>query len=174
MTESIEPASPAPPRSFPPTRYGILDEVKAANDLEAIDVWKRAWIASLGGNGAGVAVAPALLGVLREAFGASPPDAIRALPYRLTPFPKPSGAPLDDLREALLWRAGLVDFLGDCWDTLGPSRFDMTECLAVSARLMPAAAVQDSANKTCAYCLVTYGRERPHFDECGVQQVWRQ
>ena len=131
-------------------------------------------MAALAGTGARVGVAAPLLGVLREAFGVDPPDVIRSLPYRVLPFPKPAGAALEDLRKVMLWRAGLVDFLGDCWDTLGPSRFDMAECLAVSARLMPAGATDDGSNKTCSYCLVTYGRDRPHFDECGVQRVWRE
>ena len=173
MSESIEP-SPPPPPFFPATRYGIADEVKATKDLEATGAWKKAWLASLSGSGANVGVAPPLLVVLREAFGAAPPDVIRSLPYRILPFPKLADAPLDDLRKVILWRAGLVDFLGDCWDTLGPSRYEMAECLAVSARLMTSGATDSASSKTCAYCLVTYGRERPHFEECGVQRAWRE
>ena len=168
----VVPWSSAPPAFFPPTRLGIEDARTATRDLDAIEVWKEAWLAALAGNA--VAVAVPLLGVLREAFGATPPLAIRSLPYRVLPFPEPLGAaPVEDLRRVLLWRAGLVDFLADSWDTLGPSTFDMKDCLRVSALLRPSGILENSQSQTCSYCLVTHTRERNHFEECGVQRAWR-
>ncbi len=45
-------------------------------------------------------------------------------------------------RSALVWRSGVVDFLADVWDTLGPSDYDPRQCMAVIEALFTPLAVR--------------------------------
>ena len=73
------------------------------------------------------------------------------------------------------WRAHVVDFLADVWDTVGKPLFDMEECgYATDELLMPSPA---PGIRFCPDCLErfpepdTNGRLREHYGSCPVRRM---
>ena len=100
-------------------------------------------------------------------LGAAPRPQYKIGPYVVTVFPEDAAEPDSDraarraqsattsreVEHVLLWRAQVVDFLTDVWDTIGPSLFEMEECDAATALFMPAGEVPA---EYCDYCLEPY------------------
>jgi hypothetical protein len=85
-------------------------------------------------------------------------------PYSLACFPDavPTEAPASAwqiVRDALRWRAGIVDYLSDVWDVMGEPSLDMDECTAIGLFLRCA-----FREPICHLCLTEFSNELLHPD----------
>lgn len=152
-----------------PTLHGWSwsgDDAGAAAHLEQLDAWRAGWVRWIATD-PGARISPPLRDILVQVLGDAPLTTANALPYRLRPYPITGSRTVE---QVVMWRAGVVDFLNDAWDTIGGG-FDVEECGRLAARLMPEAA----GSATCSLCLVAISPEaqRTHFDDCAVQNRWR-
>lgn len=117
-------------------------------------------------------VSPKLAEIMLELLGENPTTAYERQPYHLQRFPPLDDAdPCERLRALLLWRAGVVDFLSDAWDTLGESDYGIDECRRMADLLAPVG----KSNSECPLCLEQLTKEQAakHYDVCPVQASWR-
>lgn len=176
-------SSQAQPR-FPmvPAEIWTADLDKPARQqlLYQILTWRQAAIRWLRSNQI-EQLSSGLVDLLLWTLGDEPFSPIEPGPYRLKIFPPalhkmaPEALPLalatrDQILDILLWRAHLVDFLADVWDTLGSPLFGMEECGYATRMLMP-----EGANDThCLLCLLAYAAGESgavaHYEQCPAQQ----
>jgi hypothetical protein len=149
MMTLVGPRFPAVPRE----PFWSNDETA----LPAIEAWRAAFATWLESG----AISESLATVLLELLGMEPTSTFARSPYHLVRYPAASPS----LHAVLLWRAGIVDFLSDIWDTMGAADFDIEECQLVSDLLTP-------LGPLCPLCLGEQGDR--HFDACQVQLAWRQ
>ena len=158
------------PDAFPTLgEWTTADAATSASHLVQIDAWRASWLRWMETAESLFHVSPELRAVLIELFGETPLVKTRSFPYRLRPFPTDPHA--TRLEEVMMWRAGIIDFLSDAWDTIGAT-FDIAECGRLSALLMP----KGTGDETCSWCLalVPKDAQRTHFNNCSVQRRWRQ
>jgi len=170
MFKSMAPRFPPVPRS----PFWSSDEAAARASLAAIARWRGDLAQWLAGPERDDGLSPALAAVMLELLGAAETEAFRRYPYRLARFPALPATlpdPCATLRGVLLWRAGVVDFLSDVWDTLGAADFGLEECQRMATLLAPAG----SEDACCPLCLepLPPGSAARHFDACAVQTSWR-
>lgn len=149
--------------------FDVRDTSTAGELLRRVAAWRPEAGAALAA-GSGPPMSDGLRDVLLQALGSRPPRTLAGYPYRLGCYPGSGGQPVAALRQVLLWRAGVVDFLADVWDTLGPSQFAMQECAEATRIFQP-------ADRTEADCLLCLGRlpaesSTTHFFRCSVQVAW--
>lgn len=135
---------------FPPVSWSSDESV-----LPAIEAWRAAFVIWVGSG----AISDALANVLLELLGERRTATFERYPYPLSRYPR-----IASVEGVMLWRAGVVDFLSDIWDTIGEADFTIEECRRVSELLTPSAGV-------CPLCLEAQGNG--HFDHCPVQHAWR-
>ena len=80
--------------------------------------------------------------------------------YDLRPFPaaRPTSQvpdPMKAVLEVLQWRAAVLDYLTDVWDSLSKPELDMGECAAIGAFKRPA-----RLEGRCVFCLTEYRPDR--------------
>lgn len=153
----------------PPNPFWSADEEAARRALSAVTAFVDALAREL--DGALADLAPPMRAVLAALVGVSPPDPLAKLArYRLAPFPRHSvegQSATERLAAVLMWRAGIVDFLSDVWDTLGDAGFSLEDCRVVEGLFTPPGIEPAS---TCPYCL---GPQSPtHYAACPVQRAW--
>jgi hypothetical protein len=139
--------------------FSIADREQAAALVAAVERWRAEMVAWVPG-----AVSPALAALLLVLLGGSDRP-LPATPYRLSVYPRGGS-----LEQVMMWRAGLADMMLDVWDTLGPAPFDIAECNAVLATLMPEGT---SASDTCPLCAGDAAPQATHHATCPVQLGWR-
>ena len=149
--------------------FAVTDTELAAAVLERIAGWRKSLAAALR-TGAPPGISEAMRDLLLELLGVREPLTLGHYPYRLSAFPRPSNDPVQNLRNILLWRARIVDFLSDIWDTLGAPTFDLDECTETARAFEP----EDMSPDRCYLCLdsVPEGAGAGHFDKCPVQAAW--
>lgn len=153
--------------SVPPNPFWSSDEAVAIEVLSHAD----AFVAGLAARPWAESLSPRLAEVFGELVGTSDGTSFASLPYRLVRYPdrsKRRGSPGEQLRDVLLWRAGVVDFLSDAWDTLGDAGFEVGECQRLAALLTPEG---KEGNEYCPLCLGP--QTKAHYDACAVQRAWR-
>lgn len=105
--------------------------------LRQVETWRHAAAVYLGAiaPAANPPLSPALAQLLAQAIAGtalSEAEARAAQPYGVVSFPAEAAneqrSPRERALYVLAWRAIVVDFLSDVWDTLGPATFDMEEC----------------------------------------------
>lgn len=155
--------------SVPRDPFWSADDATARAALAAIDAFVAAVAEGLG-RGEPAELEEQTRVLLAELVGASRGTRHEALPYKLFPYPTASsrsGDAATQLRGVLLWRAGVVDFAADAWDTIGAS-FAIDDCRHIGELFTPEDA---GGRETCTLCL---GALSPsHFDSCPVQRAWR-
>jgi hypothetical protein len=158
---------------MPRDPFWSTDYAQAHEALRAVSKWRDDLLAGLRAGEAGDVISAELASTLLELLGATP-AATSSIPprYRAGAFPTSALAARDStdgLRQVLLWRAGVCDFLSDVWDTLGEAAYGVEECGRATRWLLPADGV-------CALCLGTLPADRAararHFDACAVQLEW--
>jgi hypothetical protein len=124
--------------------------------------------------------------LLSWALGSRPAQPVSVSPYRIFPFPVDLRAlsscacvPCDLIRrrslDIMLWRACIVDFLSDVWDTVGVPLFDQQECGYAADRLFMPPPVPGQA--FCPDCLERFsvpdasGRFKAHYGLCPVRRA---
>jgi hypothetical protein len=147
--------------------------------------WRWATICWLRNPSGHPALSQNLVHLLLWAFGEQPLKNLDSRPYKLQGFPPDlrmldQGAVMtrwrmvENLQAVLLWRARLVDFLADVWDTLGTPLFDMEECRQATDLFMPG---DFTGTDYCPLCLQMYpvaNREEEahqHYERCPVQPM---
>ena len=153
------PAVPADP-------FWSSDSEAVRRALVAVEQWRTTLATWLGSAERDDSLSPGLATTLRELLGALPTSDFVRFPYRLAKFPAALDDPNAALRAVLLWRAGIVDFLSDVWDTLGEADFDIEECRRAATFFAP-----EGADALCPLCLSPQGDR--HYDACAVQLAWR-
>ena len=125
--------------------------------------WRKATLDWLDSRDAMEQLSPQLIRLLRDTLTGFESHGVE-------PFPMESLANQANVEPILMWRARLVDFLSDVWDTFGMSEFTPTECGVAEKLLMP----EDSTNR-CPLCLLSWASDAPHrhYDHCPVQLRWR-
>jgi hypothetical protein len=78
----------------------------------------------------------------------------------LTPFPSihpasPSDEPMRAVLDVLHWRAAVVNYLTDVWDSPSTPELEMGECAAIGAFIRPA-----RLQGRCVFCLGEYAFDR--------------
>jgi len=149
------------------------DQEGSRRALAAIERWRTSFAGWLGGSERDDGISEALATPLLELMRALPGETYLQYPYRLERFPELStadgGDPAEALRRVLLWRAGVVDFLSDVWDTLGATDIGVEECQRISSLLTPVG--MERSSNLCPLCLAE--QQERHFDACAVQASWR-
>ncbi len=160
---------PLPPARLDRTleRAPLLPAV-AARDLEEVRRWRDAVAAALETRDPALDVVEHLTPRARARLALflaerwDPRHRLWALTsdYDLAPFPAPPAAratdvPMRAVLEVMRWRAGIVHYLTDVWDVLGPPDLEMGECAAIGAFMRPA-----RLEGRCIYCLSEYEPRR--------------
>lgn len=150
----------------PPNPFSSVDAADAARSLEDIAKWRAAFVTWLRGPHPEGMSRP-LVAVLLEVLGAESTSTYLRYPYRLSRFPVRLEAvdAVADLQAVLLWRAGVVDFLADVWDTVD-GEIGTEECGELEALLLPA-----GMTGVCPLCLASVA-DAAHFESCAVQNAW--
>lgn len=157
-----------------------LDEQARHQLLQQILMWRRAAIRWLRSDQI-EQLSSDMVDLLLWALGDEPVARIEPGAYPLTIFPPllhgmaPEALPLalatlDQILDVLLWRARIVDFLADIWDTLGSPLFSMEECGHATQIFMP-----EGVNAShCPLCLQAYtageAGAAAHYELCPVQR----
>ncbi len=160
---------------FPPASAALVrghaaeDEVRAF--LGALAPWHEHAMGWLDERAATGEVSPALRDVLRWALGSRDAPAPHLPVYDVRRFPPPAGSDAEHALDVLAWRAGVVDFLSDAWDTLGPADFGLEECaLALEELFVPAALRGVAACPDCLQPLPARPREAAaHVLACPIR-----
>ncbi len=159
---------------MPANPFWSHDSDAAAAAVAALVAWRAELAAWLAGAERDDALSPALATVLLELVRARPSEEFRRFAYRLErmPSPEPPTDPCECLQSLLLWRAGVVDFLSDVWDTLGPAPFDIEECQRAGSLFTP---IDSDGGGLCHLCLEPFAGAPSieHFERCAVQRAWR-
>lgn len=157
-----------------------LDEQARQHLLRQILAWRLAAIHWLRSNRI-EQLSSGLVDLLLWSLGDEPFSPIEPGPYLLKAFPPalrrmapealpPALAMPDHILDILFWRAHLVDFLADAWDTLGSSLFGMEECGYATQMLIP----EDAKDTHCPLCLLAYPAGESgavaHYEQCPVQR----
>src|SRR5262249_50385774 len=87
--------------------------------------------------------------------------------FDVTPFPATRHTtqihdPMQDVIDVLHWRAGILDYLTDGWDSLSKPELEMNECAAIGSFIRPA-----RLEGRCVYCLTEYEPRRIDPEEHG-------
>ena len=94
-------------------------------------------------------------------------------PYQLQAFPGIDGPnPIETLHQIFYWRAAVVDFLDDAWDTIGPGGLDIDECQTASNLFMPEGRYQAGLSPQCLSSSAPSAKGQ-HYDLCPVRTYWR-
>ena len=156
---TVSPSFPVVPRE----PFWSSDEAAAEAAVLAIERW-RVEFASWLTHERDDAISKSLATLLLEVLGDMPTSSFERYSHHLSRYPTSAAS----LRAILLWRAGLVDFLSDVWDTMGDADFGIEECARASALLTPP---PPDAHPRCPLCLGQQGDR--HFEACAVQLAWR-
>ena len=135
--------------TFPPVSAALADgtatDAEARAFLDAVEVWRVGALARL------AQPATALHGLLAGTLTTPGTELPLAPPYAVRPVPALTGPPVETARRVLAWRAAIVDFLSDVWDTLGPAPYPFEECtLAIRELFTPDTA---EGTRLCRDCL---------------------
>lgn len=143
---------PESAHSFPPVSASVANGTASAQEeaafLDAFDRWRVAAAAWLRDATERADISPALRDLLLWTLGY--PVAADRPPsrYVVDQIPWPG----DDRAGAILaWRSGIVDFLSDVWDTLGPADFELQECSRTIDEIFTPAILRGIAH--CPDCL---------------------
>lgn len=157
MSAETAPSFPAP-WSNSESAHQTAD---AIGFLSEVRRWRReavAWLESSRDDRISGELAAFLLWTL----GAAPPPRGKVGPYSVSALPEAALASAwntaaesttRNVEAVLVWRAGVVDYLSDVWDTIGPSLFDMEECGVATDLFMPRGLGFDGH---CWWCLQPY------------------
>ncbi len=124
--------------TFPPVSAALADGTAAGAEarafLDAVDRWWAGALSWLGEPATAHRLSPGLRLLLVE-----------------RPVPAVTGPPVEAARRVLAWRAAIVDYLSDVWDTMGPAPYQFEECTLVIRELF----TPDAAHGTnlCRDCL---------------------
>lgn len=152
--------------------------------LEQVREWHgltRQWLDSPEAN---EPLSAELVRLLSLSMSAKPAQQISVFPYWIVPFPIDFESPLygasvpcDLMRQrgkdVMLWRAYIVDFLSDVWNTAGEPLFELRECsYAIDCIFMPSPV---PGYRFCPDCLDrfpvpdTNGSFKAHYAACPVR-----
>ena len=176
------------PRHFPEAPRTLWGSGAVCGDarrfLEQVREWRTLIVPWLESPAAYERMSPGLIRFLVRVLGASPEQQESVLPYLIYPFPIDLSAISsvactqgDLIRQwgldIMLWRACIVDFLSDIWDTVGEPLFDLRECgYAVDCLFMPSPV---PGHVFCPDCLERFsfpdvsGSFRGHYAICPVR-----
>lgn len=145
--------------TFPPVRAALADgtatDSEAHTFLDAVDRWRAGALSWLDQPVTTHRLSPGLHGLLAELLTtpATAGTQLSLVPevYAVRPLPAFTGPPVEAARRVLAWRAAIVDFLSDVWDTIGPAPYQFEECTLVIRELF----TPDTAGNTdlCRDCL---------------------
>lgn len=112
------------------------DEARAF--IAAVLRWRKSAIAWLDVHTARREMSTGLRDLLKWVLGSPDMTARTTSGYHLRPFPEPAGSAPEHVLDVLVWRSGVVDYLSDVWDTIGPGDYELDECtLAIDALFTP-------------------------------------
>jgi hypothetical protein len=171
---------PAPPQEF---WTGEADGRAIDTFLPRVLVWRDDLAAWLKAEQASEHLSVDLVDLLQWSIGERRGATLKMSPYALSVFPDGARTPASRgvgtggagllhaaVRDVLIWRARLVDFLADVWDTIDTPLFDVDECRMATDLFMPAGHGDD---RLCPYCLQEYGgpdRTAVHNGVCPLQR----
>jgi hypothetical protein len=148
--------------------FDVRDAGTASVLLRRVEAWRSA-VAGVLAEGSAWTMSDTLRDLLQQVLGVRPSRTLASCPYHLEPYPGSGGEPVATLRRVLLWRAGVVDFLADAWDTLGPPPFTMDECGEAAEIFEP----EDLTPQECPLCLGRLPADpTTHCPRCPVQLAW--
>lgn len=138
--------------SFPPVSASVVDGTATAQEeaafLDEFDRWRvttATWLRDAAERAEiSVALRDLLLWTLGYPVVADRPPSR----YVVTRVPGPGA---DRAGAILAWRSGIVDFLADVWDTLGPADFELQECSRTIDEIFTPAMLRGVAH--CLDCL---------------------
>jgi hypothetical protein len=178
MVDDRPPTFPALPEGY---WSGHADDPSVQAFLEHVLRWREQVVKWLAGGHADDRLSPGLHDFLLWVLGQRAGPAVDTAPYAVSAFPyqraadarvsRLSGRTIADVDvlDVLIWRALVVDFLADIWDTIGPPQFDVDECGYATALFMP----DGEDGRRCPYCLQEYsGAVDPanHTEGCPIQR----
>ena len=163
----------------------VFDEVITHKFLREILAWRCTTIKWLKGVNSNVSLSEGLVDLLLWVFGDKQTMNLNLRPYRLTVFPNAHSIMTkevdmmnlfrkEDILVILVWRARIIDFLADVWDTIGSPLFEMEECSHATELFLPEAC--EGVNY-CAFCLQNcpisgHSKESiSHYERCPIQQI---
>lgn len=161
--------------AFPPGPAGLTDraapENEAAAFVLAVDRWRaRAsdWMTEQTAKGS---ISRGLAELLRWSLGGPGAEVTPPGPYALTQVPTRGDLAGEDALAIMVWRSGLVDFLSDIWDTMGPTDFDLKECaLVIDDLLTPTVLKGVLACPDCLRTAVDSSDLAHHTIDCPVRR----
>jgi hypothetical protein len=119
---------------------GAAPDGEVRTFLRGVARWRRSVLAWLDAQAASGRLSEGLRDLLKRSLGIPDVPAPTLSAYDIRSFPAPQGSPSEHALDVLVWRSGIVSFLSDVWDTLGPALFEMEECqLVISAIFTPTA-----------------------------------
>lgn len=117
---------------------GTAPDEEVGAFLDALAPWHERAMSWLDEQVASGGISAGLRDLLKWSFGSREVVAPAVSGYDVGRFPPPSGSAAEHALDVLAWRAGLVDFLSDIWDTMGPAEFELEECsLAIEELFTP-------------------------------------
>ena len=183
MTPYINSIKGAQPPRFPmiPDKLWRISNCSAAEEayLALVLKWRTSLISWLHSAEGRSHLSRGLIDILCSTLGTGR-EKTEFSPYKLEKFPGTLLAgPQSSLKGAsrrrqilnlLVWRAYIIDFLADVWDTLGSATFSMEECRVATDLFMPQGKIVSSH---CVFCLCELPAEdvvsNHHIFSCPVQ-----
>jgi hypothetical protein len=131
--------------------YGTASEEEAGSFLAALAPWHERAMAWLDEQVSSGGISSRLRDLLKWSLGSRTVRAPAVSGYLISRLPPPSGSTVEDALDVLTWRAGVVDFLSDVWDTMGPADFEFEECTLAIEQLFTPPSLR--ATQICPNCM---------------------
>jgi hypothetical protein len=145
--------------TFPPVSAALADSTATDSEarafLGAVDRWRADALTWLDQPATAHRLSPGLRALLVGILTTPGTDRAEPLPvpapYAVRALPAFTGPPVGAARQVLTWRAAIVDFLSDVWDTIGPAPYQFEECTLVIRELFTTDTVRNTT--LCRDCL---------------------